>query len=470
MYLRRQQRQRVVFSPIFIRIGGTGVDGGSSEGSEARFAAYVEALGAVLGHADRQQPMHDYCLGLLMPIERKSVEPMAAVTAPAQVAAKHQSLLHFVGNAPWSDAAMLAKVGELVLPVIERSGPIEAWIIDDTGFPKKGRHSVGVTRQYCGQLGKQDNCQVAVTLSLANRDASLPMAYRLYLPEDWAKDQELRRRTKIPEEIAFQTKPEIALEQIKTARAAGLPEGVVLMDAGYGNDTELRAAITALGISYVAGITGTTTVWPPGSAPLPPQTRSGRGRPQRRLQRDPEHQPISAKALALSLPKETWQTVAWREGSAERLSSRFARQRVRPAHRDTELSQPRAEEWLLIEWLENETEPTKYWLATLPEEIAFDRLVDLAKLRWRIERDYQELKQELGLGDYEGRGWRGFHHHATLCIAAYAFLIAERGALPPSGPAFSAPLARSAVPEDYRPRGAADPTRTAHPQLDLHGA
>src|ERR1700758_4102716 len=165
------------------------MDGGSSEGSEARFASYVEALGGVLGHADRQQPMHDYCLGLLMPIARKSVEPMAAVTAPAQVAAQHQSLLHFVGNAPWSDTVMLAKVGELVLPVIERSGPIEAWIIDDTGFPKKGRHSVGVTRQYCGQLGKQDNCQVAVSLSLANHDASLPIAYRLYLPEDWAKDQ-----------------------------------------------------------------------------------------------------------------------------------------------------------------------------------------------------------------------------------------------------------------------------------------
>jgi hypothetical protein len=149
----------------------------------------------------------------------------------------------------------------------------------------------------------------------------------------------------------------------------------------------------------------------------------------------------------LSLPKQAWQTVAWREGSAERLSSRFARQRP-----------------------ENETEPTKYWLATLPEEIAFDRLIDLAKLRWRIERDYQELKQELGLGDYEGRGWRGFHHHATLCIAAYGFLIAERGALPPSGPAFSAPLARSAIPEDYRPRGAADPPRTAHSQLDRDGA
>jgi SRSO17 transposase len=446
------------------------MDGGSSQESEARFCAYVEALGAVLGHADRQQPMHDYCLGLLMPIERKSVEPLAAVTAPAQVAAKHQSLLHFVGNAPWSDAAMLGKVGELVLPVIERSGPIEAWIIDDTGFPKKGRHSVGVTRQYCGQLGKQDNCQVAVTLSLANRDASLPVAYRLYLPEDWAKDQDLRRKAKVPEAIAFQTKPQIALEQIKAARAAGLPEGVVLMDAGYGNDTELRTAITALGMSYVAGIAVTTTVWPAGAAPLLPQTRAGRGRPQTRLQRDGEHQPISVKALAFNLPKEAWQTVTWREGSAEWLASRFARQRVRPAHRDTNLSQPRAEEWLLIEWPEEEAEPTKYWLATLPEDIAFDRLVDRAKLRWRIERDYQELKQELGLGDYEGRGWRGFHHHASLCIAAYGFLIAERGALPPSGPAFFAPLSRSAIPQGYRPRGAADPTRTAHPQLDRDGA
>src|SRR6266436_3077443 len=201
------------------------MDSGSSEGSEARFASYVEALGAVLGHADRQEPMRDYCLGLLMPIERKSVEPMAAVTAPAQVAAKHQSLLHFVGNAPWSDAAMLGKVAQLVLPAVERSGPIEAWIIDDTGFPKKGRHSVGVTRQYCGQLGKQDNCQVAVSLSLANHDASLPIAYRLYLPEDWSKDQARRGKARVPETIAFQTKPTIAIEQIKAAQTAGTASG-----------------------------------------------------------------------------------------------------------------------------------------------------------------------------------------------------------------------------------------------------
>jgi SRSO17 transposase len=446
------------------------MDGGSDEGSEARFATYVEALGAVLGHADRQQPMHDYCLGLLMPIERKSVEPLAAVTAPAQVAAKHQSLLHFVGNAPWSDAAMLAKVGELVLPAIERSGPIEAWIIDDTGFPKKGRHSVGVTRQYCGQLGKQDNCQVAVSLSLANHDASLPIAYRLYLPEDWAKDRGRRHKAKVPETVAFQTKPEIALEQIEAARAAGLPEGVVLMDAGYGNDTELRTELTALSLRYVAGIGSNTSVWAPGTGPLSAPPGRGIGRPPKLLRRDAQHQPISVKALALGLPTEAWQIITWREGSADWLSSRFARQRVRPAHRDTELSKPRLEEWLLIEWPEGEAEPTKYWLATLPEDITFEGLVDFAKLRWRIERDYQELKQELGLGDYEGRGWRGFHHHATLCIAAYGFLIAERGALPPSGPGFAAQLSGSAIPKGYRPRGAADPTRAAHRQLNRHGA
>src|SRR5271163_3936092 len=170
--------------------------------------------------------------------------------------------------------------------------------------------------------------------------------------------------------------------------------------------------------------------------PAPPQSRTGRGRPQRRLQRG-QHQPISVKALALGLPPQAWQTITWREGTADWLSSRFARWRVRPAHRDNLLSELRAEEWLLIEWPEDETQPIKYWFSTLPEDTAFDRLVDLTKLRWRIERDYQELKQELGLGDYAGRGWRGFHHHATLCVAAYGFLIAERGALPPSGPRFS---------------------------------
>lgn len=438
--------------------------------SESRFAAYVEGLVSVIGHADRAAPLRDYCLGLLMPGERKSVEPLAAVTAPARVAAQHQSLLHFVGNAPWSDERVLAKVRELVLPAIERSGLIEAWIVDDTSFPKKGRHSVGVRRQYCGQLGKQDNCQVAVTLSIANHAASLPVAYRLYLPQDWAADPIRRAKAQVPDEVGFLTKPEIALAQIRAALAAGIAPSVVLMDAGYGSDTKLRTEITSLGLCYVAGVQPNTSVWVPGTMPLARKPWSGRGRPPKRLRRDGAHQPVQAKVFAFELPAAAWQTITWREGSADWLSSRFARLRVRAAHRDYNRTEPRPEEWLLIEWPEGEAEPTKYWLSTLPEDIPFDRLVDRAKLRWRIERDYQELKQELGLGHYEGRGWRGFHHHATLCIAAYGFLMAERETIPPSGPRVAPKLQKPAVPTGYRPRGAAAPARAAHPQLDCHPA
>lgn len=234
-----------------------------SDDAESRFTTFVEGLTSVIGHADRAKPLRDYCTGLVMPCERKSVEPMAAVTAPARVGAQHQSLLHFVGEAPWSDERVLAKVREMALPAIERHEPIQAWIIDDTGFPKQGRHSVGVSRQYCGQLGKQDNCQVAVSLSIANHQASLPVAYQLYLPKEWAQDRARRRKAGVPKEIRFKTKPRIAFEHLRWACAAGLPRGVVLMDAGYGADTDLRASITTLGLSYVAGIMPQTSVWVP---------------------------------------------------------------------------------------------------------------------------------------------------------------------------------------------------------------
>ena len=224
-----------------------------------------------------------------------------------------------------------------------------------------------------------------------------PVAYRLYLPEQWAADDERRRKTGVPEDIRFRTKPEIALEQIRAASAAGLPLGVVLMDAGYGCNTELRSSISALGLTYVAGILPNTTVWAPGMAPLHPKTWSGRGRPPKLIRRDRNHRPTSVKKLALGLPAKAWRKIAWREGSAEQLSSRFARLRIRVAHRDYNLTKSRPEEWLLIEWPKGETEPTKYWFSTLPQNIAFGNLVDLTKLRWRIERDYQELKQEVGL-------------------------------------------------------------------------
>jgi len=409
---------------------------------ESRFSRYVEGLVSVVGHADRVGPLHDYCLGLVMPGERKSVEPMAAITAPGRTAAQHQSLLHFVGQGGWSDAEVLGKVQEMVLPSIERYGPIEAWIIDDTSFPKQGRHSVGVAHQYCGQLGKQANCQVAVTLSLANHDASLPVAYRLYLPKAWAEDDVRRVKAKVPEDIAFKTKPEIALEQIRWACEIGLPGNMVVVDAGYGHDSKLRVGITELGRTYVAGIQPQTLVRKPGVRP---------GIPPKKGRRDAPHT-TSVKDLARGLSAKAWRTIKWREGTNEWLSSRFARVRVHVASSYERPKKP-TKEWLLIEWPEGEDAPTKYWLSTLPKNITFRDLVDAAKLRWRVERDYQELKQEVGLGHYEGRGWRGFHHHATLCIAAYGFLISERETIPPSRPR-SAPLfPQLAIPDSYRPRG-----------------
>src|SRR5215831_11942495 len=251
-------------------------DGGGDR--PRQFAAYLADLASVLGDARRYAAMVSYCTGLLLPSERKSVEPMAALTAPARTAAQHQSLLHFVGQGDWSDDAMMERIREHTIPRIEGHGAISAWIVDDTGFPKKGQHSVGVARQYCGPLGKQDNCQVAVTVSVDNEAASLPIAYQLYLPEQWASDRARRRKAGVPEEIDFLTKPDIALLQITAALEQGVPVGVVLADAAYGNDSKFRNGLQALGLQYAVGVQSTTTVWPQGSVPLQPQPYRGRGR------------------------------------------------------------------------------------------------------------------------------------------------------------------------------------------------
>jgi SRSO17 transposase len=402
-----------------------------------------------------------YCTGLLLPGERKSVEPMAARLAPENVRRMHQSLHHVVSTAGWSDEVLLRRVRNSVLPAMTRKDPVVAWIVDDTGLPKKGSHSVGVARQYCGQTGKQDNCQVAVSLSVATWQASLPIAWRLYLPEIWAGDPERRNKAGVPEEIGFRTKLEIALDQIRQAIDDGVPQGTVLADPAYGNDTGFREALAAMELGYVVGVQSTTTVWLPGAGPLsPPPWKGGRGRPAYRLRRDAEHAPASAKQLALCLSAKRWKTVTWREGSRRPLGSRFAALRVRPAHRDHKLHQPRAEEWLLIEWPRDQAEPRKYWLSNLPASIALRNLVALAKQRWIIERDYQELKQELGLGHFEGRGWRGFHHHATLAIAAYGFLVAERSRFSPAARSGHLGLSAPALPPGFQPRGS-DSSRTA---------
>jgi SRSO17 transposase len=428
---------------------------------EKRFAAYLDGLANAAGHEDRQTPLKNYCKGLLLPGERKSVEPMAARLDAANVQAMRQSLHHVVAKAPWSDQALLDEVRQQVLPAMQKHGPIVAWIVDDTGFPKKGKHSVGVTRQYCGQVGKQENCRVAVSLSLATWSSSLPIAYRLYLPKEWAEDTERRQKAEVPTEIEFQTKPEIALDQIRAALAAEVTPGVVLTDAAYGMNTEFREELTKLELQYVAGVQSSMTVWEPGKRPLPAKARKPTGRPPRLLQRDPKHRPVSVKQLAMSLSGSAFKEVTWREGVQRKLRSRFAAVRVRPAHRDYWKTEPHAEEWLLIEWPRGEAEPTKYWVSTMPLATKLKALVKMAKHRWIIERDYEELKQELGLGHFEGRNWRGFHHHATLCIAAYGFLIAERNRFSPSARVGQLEFLACSAVSDFRPRGSPGAGRAA---------
>lgn len=421
----------------------------------------MEGLAQAAGHSDRHIPLKNYCTGLLLPLERKSVEPLAARLAPHDTRRMHQSLHHLVADAPWDDEAMLAQVRNEVLPAMQKHDPVVAWIVDDTGFPKKGSHSVGVARQYCGQLGKQENCRVAVSLSVSTWSASLPIAWRLYLPEVWASDSDRRNKTGVPEDIEFQTKPQIALEQIREAVRQDIPSGVVLADAAYGMDTKFRTGISELGLQYVVGVQSSLTVWEPGKQPLPAKPRKSTGRPPKLLQRDPEHQPVSVKQLALALPASAFRSIRWREGTQRPLRSRFAAVRVRAAHRDYEQAEPYPEQWLLVEWPKGEAEPTKYWLSTLPPQTRQKDLVKTAKHRWLIERDYEELKQELGLGHYEGRGWRGFHHHATLCIAAYGFLIAERNLFSPSVHVGNVGLSTPQPPSNFRPRGSPRSSRAA---------
>jgi len=430
---------------------------------EDAFKEYVEELSTALGHTDRKLPLGEYMTGLLLPLERKSVEPMAAVMDPKRTGTAHQRMHHFVAKSGWSDEGLLRAVRIWAVPRLTADDAVKAWIIDDTGFPKKGKQSVGVARQYCGQMGKQDNCQVAVSLSIAGERASLPVGYRLYLPKEWAEDPARRAQAEIPDTIGFKTKHEIALELIKKAIEQDIPRAIVLADAGYGNDTEFREKLSGMNVLYAVGIQKNTTVWAPGTTPLQPPPYSGKGRPRKLLIRDKDHAPVSVWDLAAGLPQKAWKKITWREGVAGEMTSRFARLRVHTAHRDIWRNTLRQEQWLVIEWPGGEAEPIKYWLSTMDADMKFTEMIRTIKMRWRIERDYYELKQEIGLGHFEGRGWTGFHHHASLCIAAYAFLCCTRLAFSPSAVArilFNVP----AVPEGFRPRGSAT-QRTARPMV-----
>lgn len=416
------------------------------------FGAYLGQLAAVTANVDRHEPLSKYCTGLLFTNQRKNVERMAAQINPRQTRAEHQSMHHFVAHSPWSDEEVLRVARELALPSIQSQGPIDAWVVDDTGIPKKGRHSVGVANQYCGVLGKNANCQVAVSVSVANDWASLPVAHRLYLPQSWTDDRERCETAGVPRDIAFETKWQIALGLIDRLLNTDVPRSPVVADAAFGDVVAFRDGLTSRHLLYTVGISKSTTVWGPGKAPLPPRPDSGEGRPPTRARRTAEHKPVSVLELARSLPAPKWRTIRWREGTQGPMRSRFAAVRVRPAPGDHRGADPRPKQWLLVEWPAGETEPTRYWFSTLTQNAPRRALVASAKARWRIERDYQELKDEIGLDHYQGRGWRGFHHHISLCIAAYAYLVAERARLSPQ-------FLRQSLPSGSLP----------YPQVSDHG-
>ena len=431
--------------------------------SEARFLSFVEELVGVIGHADRAGPLRDYCTGLLLPAERKSVEPMAAITAPSRVAAQAPVTASFrraIALVGRNGHCQGCRDGHARGP-----GQIEAWIIDDTSFPKKGRHSVGVARQYSGQLGKQDNCQVAVSLSIANDAASLPVAYRLFLPQDWADDPARRQRVGVPEDVGFKTKPMIALDQIIAACDAGLPRGIVLMDAGYGADTKLRSGVITLGLTHAAGILPQTSLWTRDNPPPSPRVWSGRGRPPKLMRRDREHQPVSAKTLALGLPDEAWIEITWREGCEEPLASRFARVRVRPAHRDYNRSEPRPEEWLLIEWPTARTSRAN--TGCRPSQRASPSIGWCNSPRCGGGSSATISSSSRSLGSATTRAAAGGAFTTTQpSAAAYGFLIAERARFPPPLSTRPNQTPTPGVPGGRRSRSAATATRTARAELD----
>ncbi len=399
---------------------------------DRELTAYVDSMVDGMGRPERRNAMSKYITGLLLDGDRKSMEPMARrlVEGDAEVEAMRQRLQQCVTVSTWLDEEMLRR---LAVKMDTEMPDLEAWTVDDTGFPKKGTKSVGVQRQYSGTLGRKDNCQIAVSLHVAGESRSACIGLRLYLPESWVSDRERCRDAGVPEGECFKTKWQISLDQVDAALRWGLRRRPVLADPAYGDVTEFRDGLVERGLEYVVGVQGSLVAWAPGTGPTPPP----KTRPPRQHGKTPSRwrtgkdKPASLLSLALSRGRGASRMVHWREGSRGRQESRFGSVRLRTAHEHTRGAPPGEEVWLLYEWASEEKEPTKFWLSNLPATTSLKRLVRLAKLRWRVERDYQEMKQEIGLDHFEGRGWRGFHHHGTLCAVAHGFLALRRALFPP---------------------------------------
>ncbi|MCI0421388.1 MAG: IS701 family transposase [Acidobacteria bacterium] len=379
-----------------------------------RLEQYLADLLEPVGRSERRHWGSLYVRGLLLDGERKSIEPMAERLPDGNV----QAMQQFVGQSPWEWEPVWERLARrMVAEIVSPS----AWVIDDTGFPKQGTHSVGVERQYSGTLGKTGNCQVAVSLHQVTDEADAVLGWRLYLPESWTEDEQRRDQAGIPAEVQFRKKWELALDLIDEARKWGLPDQIVLADTGYGDATAFREQLEARNLAYAVGVPSNLTVWRRPPRNLPRKAKS-RGRPARAWNYG-EQQPISVKEAAQKA--RGWKKVRWREGSKGWLHSRFWATRVQPAHGFQDGKPPGKEVWLLVEWPEDEDEPTKYFLCDLPANCSVRRMVKLVKMRWRIEQDYLQLKDELGLDHYEGRSWLGWHHHVTMVMLAHGFLSLE---------------------------------------------
>ncbi len=389
---------------------------------EGDLLAFVKTICDGMGRLERREALGEYITGLLLDGERKSIQPMAERLAEeGQAEAMRQRLQQAVIVAKWSEEELFRRIA---LQLNARLPALEAFVIDDTGFPKKGEHSVGVARQYSGTLGRTENCQVATSLHVAGEQGSGCIGMRLYLPEEWSEDPARRAKTGVPDDVVFRKKGQIALDLLDAAIAWRLPQKLVLADAGYGDSGDFRRQLAERDLFYVVAVTGTATVWPPGAEPTVPAYKGVGPRPTRL--RDDDAKPM---AMNQFVDRVRFRSVTWRQGSRGRQSARFASLRVRPARQKGRPAEP--ELWLLIEETLQPKRPYKFYLSNLPPDTPTRKLVRLAKLRWRVERDYQELKGELGLDHFEGRTWRGFHHHVALCAAAHAFLAIRRALFPP---------------------------------------
>jgi len=386
--------------------------------AETRLDTFIALIGDILGHRKRRESFATYAIGLMGDGERKSIEPIAAraVGDPRRVEAERQRLMHFIADSEWSDREVRLAAVRYAIEPINRRGPIDSWIIDDTGMLKQGTHSVGVQRQYTGSAGKITNCQMAVSLTLASQHDHLPVDVELYLPRVWTDDRSRRAEAKVPKNIRFKTKIELALDMIREATAANLPRGHVLADSFYGDVAHFRAGIRKLGLHYAVAVSNNITVWP--------ATQSGT--------RDGEK--IAVGDLGAQLPEGSFRRITWAQGTKAALSARFAVKRVIPCRNDGTPAAQREAVWLVIEWEDSQRQPTKYYFVSLPADTTRKALVRTLKKRWRTERVYEDMKGELGFDHYEGRSFPGWHHHVSVALCCFAFVASERAiAFSPGG-------------------------------------